>query len=105
MAIQSTYASTESANSSTGNSSSAPQLSLPKGGGSIRGIGEKFTANPVTGTGSLTVPIAKYGNTGPLVTQDASQLSWFFEIALTTAKGISRPRPQTPTGAFLFRPR
>jgi hypothetical protein len=35
-----------------------PQLSLPKGGGAIRGIGEKFTANPVTGTGSLTVPIA-----------------------------------------------
>ena len=36
---------------------SAPQISLPKGGGAIRGIGEKFAANPVTGTGSLTVPI------------------------------------------------
>jgi RHS repeat-associated protein len=35
----------------------APQLGLPKGGGAIRGIGEKFAANPVTGTGSLTVPI------------------------------------------------
>jgi RHS repeat-associated protein len=35
-----------------------PQLSLPKGGGAIRGIGEKFTAAPVTGTGSLSVPIA-----------------------------------------------
>ncbi len=34
-----------------------PQLNLPKGGGAIRGIGEKFTANPVTGTGALTVPI------------------------------------------------
>jgi RHS repeat-associated protein len=34
-----------------------PSLSLPKGGGAIRGIGEKFAANPVTGTGSLTVPI------------------------------------------------
>jgi hypothetical protein len=32
-------------------------LSLPKGGGAIRGIGEKFSVNPVTGTGSLTVPI------------------------------------------------
>ena len=31
---------------------SAPSLSLPKGGGAIRGIGEKFAANPVTGTGS-----------------------------------------------------
>jgi RHS repeat-associated protein len=35
----------------------APQISQPKGGGAIRGIGEKFAANPVTGTGSLTVPI------------------------------------------------
>jgi RHS repeat-associated protein len=35
-----------------------PQVSLPKGGGAIRGIGEKFAANPATGTGSLTVPIA-----------------------------------------------
>jgi hypothetical protein len=28
------------------------------GGGAIRGIGEKFAANPVTGTGSMSVPIA-----------------------------------------------
>jgi RHS repeat-associated protein len=34
-----------------------PSISLPKGGGAIRGIGEKFAANPVTGTGSMTVPI------------------------------------------------
>ena len=36
---------------------SAPSISLPKGGGAIRGIGEKFAANPVTGTGSMSVPI------------------------------------------------
>jgi hypothetical protein len=43
----------------------APQISLPKGGGAIRGIGEKFAANPVTGTGSLTVPIhASPGRSG-----------------------------------------
>jgi RHS repeat-associated protein len=36
----------------------APEITLPKGGGAIRGMGEKFTANPVTGTGSMTVPIA-----------------------------------------------
>jgi len=34
-----------------------PAISLPKGGGAIRGIGEKFAANPVTGTGSLSVPV------------------------------------------------
>lgn len=27
---------------------SPPAISLPKGGGAIRGIGEKFAANPVT---------------------------------------------------------
>src|SRR5215211_3444681 len=37
---------------------SAPTISLPKGGGAIRGIGEKFAANPVTGTGSMSVPLA-----------------------------------------------
>lgn len=36
----------------------APILSLPKGGGAIRGMGEKLTANPVTGTGSLSIPLA-----------------------------------------------
>ena len=41
-----------------GQTSAAPSISLPKGGGAIRGMGEKFTANPVTGTGSMTVPIA-----------------------------------------------
>lgn len=35
-----------------------PQLALPKGGGAIHGIGEKFAANSVTGTGSATIPIA-----------------------------------------------
>jgi len=35
-----------------------PAISLPKGGGAIKGMGEKFSANPVTGTGSMSVPIA-----------------------------------------------
>jgi RHS repeat-associated protein len=42
---------------SSSSSSLLPTISMPKGGGAIRGIGEKFTANPVTGTGSLNVPI------------------------------------------------
>lgn len=36
----------------------APTISLPQGGGAIRGIDEKFAANPVTGSGALTLPIA-----------------------------------------------
>jgi Salmonella virulence plasmid 65kDa B protein len=35
-----------------------PPISLPKGGGAIRGIDEKFADNPVTGTGSLSVALA-----------------------------------------------
>lgn len=35
-----------------------PVVSLPKGGGAIKGIGEKFAANPVTGTGSMSIPLA-----------------------------------------------
>src|SRR6476646_4877651 len=42
----------------SGSAAAAPAIQLPKGGGAIRGIGEKFAANPVTGTGSMSVPIA-----------------------------------------------
>lgn len=34
-----------------------PQLSLPKGGGAISGIGETFQPNPFSGSGSLTIPV------------------------------------------------
>lgn len=36
---------------------SLPSISLPKGGGAIRGIDEKLTVNPVSGTASLTVGV------------------------------------------------
>ncbi|MGE0751635.1 MAG: SpvB/TcaC N-terminal domain-containing protein [Variibacter sp.] len=36
---------------------SAPTISTPKGGGAIQGIGETFSANPVTGTGALSIPL------------------------------------------------
>ena len=38
-------------------SSVTPNISLPKGGGAIRGMGDKFAANPVIGTGSVSVPL------------------------------------------------
>lgn len=34
-----------------------PKLEIPKGGGALRGIGEKFEVNAATGTASLSVPI------------------------------------------------
>src|SRR5215213_2499105 len=33
-------------------------ISLPKGGGALKGIGEKFQPDLHTGTGNFTVPIA-----------------------------------------------
>jgi virulence plasmid B protein len=36
---------------------SPPSISLPKGGGAIRGVGEKFAANPVTGSAGFSVPL------------------------------------------------
>ena len=38
-------------------SMTASQISLLKGGGALRSIDKKFSANPVTGTGSLSAPI------------------------------------------------
>src|SRR5947209_18825848 len=83
---------------------SAPSLSLPKGGGAIRGIGEKFAANPVTGTGSLTVPIyASPGRSGfrpqVSISYDSGSgngpfgLGWSFalpSITRKTDKGLPR---------------
>lgn len=42
---------------SIGGQLSPPAISLPKGGGAIRGIDEKFSVNSATGTSSLVVPI------------------------------------------------
>jgi Salmonella virulence plasmid 65kDa B protein len=38
-------------------STSAPAISLPKGGGAIKGTGEKFGVNPVNGSSTLSVPV------------------------------------------------
>ncbi len=37
---------------------STPEIAVPKGGGAVRGIGEKFQVSAATGTGSITVPVA-----------------------------------------------
>ena len=44
-------------NESSKNKISLTGLSLPKGGGAIRGVGETFSPNPFSGTGSFSVPI------------------------------------------------
>src|SRR3954468_19676001 len=38
------------------NSIEIPSISLPKGGGAIKGIDEKFSVNAVNGTASFSIP-------------------------------------------------
>ncbi len=42
----------------------APSLSLPKGGGALRGIGETFDVNTFTGSGSLSIPVVSSPSRG-----------------------------------------
>ncbi|WP_406193202.1 hypothetical protein OH807_02330 [Kitasatospora sp. NBC_01560] len=54
-----------------GPASALPTVSLPTGGGAVRGIGEKFATDAVTGTGSFAVPLdltAGRGGFGPSLT-------------------------------------
>ncbi|MCB0841322.1 MAG: toxin, partial [Bacteroidetes bacterium] len=44
-------------NAESRNSFEAPSISLPKGGGAMKGIDEKFIVNAVNGTNSLAVPL------------------------------------------------
>src|SRR5215204_2315509 len=52
-----TKSDSKNATSNNNNQLTLPSISIPKGGGAIRGIGEKFGANPVTGTASISIPI------------------------------------------------
>ncbi|RQO30138.1 insecticidal toxin complex protein [Taibaiella sp. KBW10] len=44
--------------------SAAPSIALPKGGGAIKGIDEKFTVNAVNGTASVEIPLPLTGGRG-----------------------------------------
>lgn len=75
----------------------APVVSLPKGGGAIRGVDEKFAANPVTGSGTLSVRLAVSpgrGSVGPTLalSYDSGQgngvfgLGWHLGLPAITRK-------------------
>lgn len=96
--------------------SSLPGAALPKGGGSIRGMGEKFETNPVTGTASLTVPILMSpGRDGfnPSLSltydsgngQGAFGFGWALNLdAITrkTSKGLPKYRDDVESDVFLL---
>src|SRR5262245_15417589 len=70
---------TTNQNASTGSPSDAaprsapptslPTISQPTGGGAIRGIGEKLSINPVTGTSALSVPVGTSASRGDFAPQ------------------------------------
>lgn len=94
----------------------SPSIVLPKGGGAIRSIGEKFAANPVTGTGSMSVPIY----TSPGRSGFGPELSLSYDsgsgngpfgfgwnlslprIARKTDKGLPRYRDNEESDVFLL---
>ncbi|WP_433971889.1 SpvB/TcaC N-terminal domain-containing protein [Tunturiibacter lichenicola] len=93
-----------------------PQINVPKGGGAIRGMGEKFSANPVTGTGSIVVPIftspSRSGFTPQLsLSYDSGAgngpfgLGWNLSlpsIQRKTDKGLPRYRDNTDSDVFIL---
>lgn len=94
----------------------APAVSLPKGGGAIRGIGEKFAVSPATGTATLSVPISTSpgrNGFGPALSltydcgsgNSAFGLGWTLALAAITRKtdeGLPRYRDGAPPESDTF---
>ena len=101
----------------SGNATSLSELlALPAGGGAQKGLGETFSANPQTGTGSFSVPIPvppgrngfqpalslAYGSGGG---NGAFGLGWSLDvpgISRLTSKGVPRYRDTEGEDADLF---
>ena len=93
-----------------------PAVTLPKGGGAIAGIGEKFSMNPVTGTGSLSIPIFVSSGRGGFSPQLALSydsgsgnssfgLGWSLgvpSIRRKTQKGLPQYRDAVDSDIFLL---
>lgn len=93
-----------------------PSISLPKGGGAISTIGEKFSVNTITGTGTASIPLpVSPGRNGfhpqLALTYDSGSgnspfgLGWSLSISSITrktAKGLPQYRDQEKSDVFLL---
>jgi RHS repeat-associated protein len=95
-----------------------PAISAPTGGGAIRGIGEKFEVNAVTGTAGLTIPLPSSpgrGGQGPQISLNYSSgggngpfgLGFDLSVPMITRKtdkGLPRylDQPSHETDTFLL---
>jgi RHS repeat-associated protein len=92
------------------------RITLPTGGGALRSIDEKLVANPVTGTGSLHVPIAlspgRAGFTPPLTLRYDSGagngpfgIGWNVDVATISRKtqtGLPRYQDDNESDTFVL---
>jgi len=95
----------------------APAIAVPRGGGAVRGIGEKFAVDAVTGTGTVTVPLAASpGRSGsgpqPVLRYDSGTgngpwgLGWRLDVSSirrTTDRGRPRFADDAESDTFLLR--
>jgi RHS repeat-associated protein len=95
---------------------SLPAISTPTGGGAIRGIGEKVSVNPVTGTGAVSVPLpvspARAGSEPLLALQYDSGagngpfgMGWSLSVPAITRKttlGLPRYDDEAESDVFLL---
>jgi len=108
--FRSPYGDAASQGETSPTSSFSPLLSLPTGGGALRSIGEKFSPNPFTGGGSMSVPVASSpgrGGFGPSLALSYSSglgngpfgLGWMLgvpAISRKTDKGLPEYRDTHP---------
>src|SRR5205085_3259886 len=83
-----------------------PTISLPKGGGAIRGMGETFAANPVTGTGSFSIPLSASpgrGGFGPQLSLSYDSGSGNGPFGFGWSLAIPAIRRRTDRGLPLYR--
>ncbi|HEX2189995.1 MAG TPA: SpvB/TcaC N-terminal domain-containing protein [Longimicrobiaceae bacterium] len=99
-----------------GPGSPLPSISLPRGGGAVRGIDEKFAVNAATGTASLRVPLAVTAGRsgfGPelALSYDSGAgngpfgLGWSLGVAAVTRKtdrGLPRYRDEADPDTFVL---
>lgn len=93
-----------------------PSVQLPKGGGGIKGVGEKFSVSPATGTGNFSVPIkTSNGRAGSSVALSLSYnsgagngsfgLGWQVSnqsIVRKTDKGLPRYHDEDESDVFML---
>ena len=103
--------STENKSQQDGQESPIPAINLPKGGGAISGMGEKFQVNSVNGTASFSIPVATGSGRSGFVPQlslsyDSGNGNGPFgfgwqvgnaQISRKTSKGIPRYNDETDT--------